>query len=51
MNYYFAQLVNAEMYSKILFFNKKVLNKFDDYFVTLKVKMEQHQAGVNIWPS
>ena len=35
MNKCIAQLENTDMYSNMLFLYKRVLNKFNDYFMTL----------------
>ena len=48
MNQCLAQLQNAEMCSKILFLSKKVLNKFNDYVITLKCSMAHHKALSNL---
>ena len=45
MNQHLAKLENTEIYSKILFFiYKRVLNEFDDYFMTLKCSMAHSKA-------
>ena len=50
MNQCLAQLENTEMYSKILFLYKKVLNKYDNYFINLKWSIAHHKACVTSCP-
>ena len=45
MNQCLAQVAKTEMHSKMLFL-QRVLNKFNDYFVTLKCSMAHHKACV-----
>ena len=51
MTQFLAQLGNTEMYLKILFvLSKRVLNKFNDYFMTLiRYSIAHHKACVKSW--
>ena len=50
INQCLAQLENTEMYSTIHFLYKRVLNKFDDDFMTLMCSMVHDKACVKMWP-
>ena len=48
MNRCLAQLENTEMYSKILFINKKIMNKFDDYVLMVRCSMAHNKACLKV---